>query len=137
MSRGLKLYGLALLLGLATLLFKWLYQPADVRQLNQRLQQDPQLSAFPYPFRVLRIERQTAVISSPRSAEVPVPVMVGAIYPEAAGLAVDNPRYQQAQQQLARHQGRAASLVKAHSGIKHIRWQLDRAWLQQHGIRTW
>ncbi len=134
MSRGIRIYAAGLVLLAAFLLFQWLYVPADVRALNHLLQADEILSGYAYPFRVVSVEGETAVMSSPRSVDVPVPVMIHAIEPELEGISISEPAYQQAQQTLADHQARAASIVTASEGISRIRWQLDTVWLKQHGI---
>ena len=134
MSRGDKTSITGLLLLAALLLFTWLYVPAEVRALNDILEADETLSSYAYPFRVLSVEGETAVMSSPRSVDVPVPIMIHAIDPALAGVSISEPAYQQAQQTLADHQAHAAALVTATDGINRIRWQLDTIWLQQHGI---
>lgn len=133
-DRGTKIYALVLGLAVAALLVLFLYQPAAVRELNERLAADPILAAYPYPFRVLRIEDHTAVMSTPRSAEMPVRDMIHAIDPGLAGVASDDPAFQQAQQTLAGHQARAGELVRADASIQRIRWELDVDWLRRQGI---
>ncbi|WP_096365522.1 glutamate-ammonia-ligase adenylyltransferase [Thiohalobacter thiocyanaticus] len=134
MYRGTKIYALVLGLAVAALLVLFLYQPAAVRELNDRLAADPILAAYPYPFRVLRIEDHTAVMGTPRSAQLPVRDMIHAIDPGLAGVATDDPAFQQAQQTLAEHQARASELVRAHASIQRIRWELDVDWLRRQGI---
>ena len=134
MSRGDKISIAGLLLLAAFLLFKWLYVPAEVRALNNILEADETLSSYAYPFRVLSVEGETAVMSSPRSVDVPVPIMIHAIDPALEGVSISEPAYQQAQQTLADQQAHAAALVAATDGINRIRWQLDTIWLTQHGV---
>lgn len=136
MSRGIQIYAAGLILLATVLLFKSLYVPEEVRALNLLLKQDEVISNYPYPFRVLSVEGETAVMSSPRSVDVPVPLMIHAIQPELEGISVNEPAYQKAQQALADHQARAATLVVAADGIRRVRWQLDTSWLKQHGIRV-
>lgn len=136
LDRGTKIY--AVVLGALVLAFTAavLYQPSKVRELNARLAEDAQLAVYPYPFRVLRIEGATAVIGSPRSAEVPVQQMIGALYPGLAGRGGDDPEFLRAQQALADHQTHARELVLSDPGIEAVRWELDADWLRAHGIQT-
>lgn len=134
MSKGMKLYTLAVAALVVFILFKWLYVPAEVRDLNQLLRQDPQLASYPYPFRVVQVTAGTAVMSSPRSASVSVPEIIAAIDPALASVSITDQRYLDAQQQLANLQSYARSLILAAPGISNVQWQLDEAWLTSHGI---
>ena len=140
MSTGMKIYAAALLALVAVILGQWLWVPGDVRALNQQLAADDYLAAYPYTFRVLSLEgsegSKTAVVSSPRSARMSVPQMIGAIVPELANASVTSEAFLNAQQELADHQAHAAALIQAAPGIQRIRWQLDRGWLQAHGIQV-
>ena len=51
----------------------WIIFGGDKRvdEINAVLASDVELEGYPYTFRVLRIEDGVAVVSSPRSAEVP------------------------------------------------------------------
>ncbi|HHH40364.1 MAG TPA: glutamate-ammonia-ligase adenylyltransferase [Sedimenticola sp.] len=135
LDRGTRIYAaflLALILGLVLLA---LYEPPRVAELNDLLESDPQVSASPYPFRVLRVEGATAVMSTPRSPAVPVERVLGLLFPEVAGQPGDAPAFQAAQQRLARIQTRARDLVLEAPDIDHVRWELDRDWLMRHGIQ--
>ena len=134
MDRGTKIYALVLGLAVAVLLVVFLYQPAAVRDLNAHLVADQTLASYPYPFRVLRIEDHTAVMSTPRSAELPVRDMIHAIVHGLAGVATDDPAFQQAQQTLAERQARASELVRADDRIHRVRWELDAEWLRRQGV---
>ena len=136
LDRGTRIYLqilLALTLGLLGL---FLYQSPAVSRLNEQLARDGELNAFPYRFRVLRIEDTTAILGTPRSAEVPVAQIMGILYPHLAGKAPDQPGFQEAQLDLARHQKKAKQIVLADQEIASVRWELDREWLAQHGIQS-
>lgn len=137
MSKGMKLYALAVAGLVALVLFKWLYVPADVRALNRILANDQQLAAYPYPFRVVRVVADTAIMNSPRSAAVSVPEIIAAIDPALAGVSINDQRYQDAQQQLANLQSYARVLILANPAINDVQWQLDEAWLNAHGIHLY
>ena len=134
MSKGMKIYAVVVALIIAALLANWLWVPGDVRAINRQLAADEYLAAYPYPFRVLRIEGQTAVVSTPRSAVVSVPQMIKAIDPALDGASINDPAYLQAQQALADHQAYAAAKVVETETIKQVIWELDRSWLRAHGI---
>ncbi len=136
LDRGTRIYLqilLALTLGLLVL---FLYQSPAVSRLNGQLAQDSELNSFPYRFRVLRIENTTAIMSTPRSAEVPVAQIMGILYPHLAGRSPDHPGFQEAQLDLAQHQKKAKKIVLADQEIASVRWELDREWLAQHGIQS-
>lgn len=134
LDRGTKIYALVLLgliLGLVALA---LYEPPVVRELNDKLEQDSLVNSFPYAFRVVRVEGNTAVMSTPRSSAVPVERVLGILFPEVAGQPGDSPVFQAAQERLATTQKRAYKLVMDDPRIRRIQWELDRDWLMQHGI---
>jgi len=129
------LSALLLLMLLAGLWFLFARQASpEVRQLNARLAADPMLAAYPYPFRVLRLQDTSAVMSSPRSAQMSVHRMISAIDPGLENIAVDDSRFRVAQQRLAEHQAHAAELVLQSDRVDDIEWELDTRWLSEHGI---
>ena len=131
-TRNYAIFLLALAVGLIAIA---LYEPPVVRELNEKLEQDPLVSAFPYTFRVLRVEGDTAVMSTPRSPAVPVERVLGILFPDIAGQPSDSPTFQEAQKRLARTQTRARDLVLEDPRVKRVQWHLDRDWLLQHGIQ--
>ena len=134
MGRGLKIYTAIIAAVVVALIAVAVYEPAKVRELNAVLDRDESLSAYPYRFHVLRVEEGVAVMSSPRSASVPVPRIIKVIYPSLEGVAVTDQRYLAAQQQLAEYQGRAAKRVLSDPDIVRVRWELDEIWLRERGV---
>ncbi len=135
LDRGTRIY-LQLLIALTLgLLVLFLYEDPAVTRLNEQLAQDSELNAFPYRFRVRRIEGFTAIMSTPRSAMVPVARIMGILYPHLAGKSPDHPGFQKAQLDLAHHQKKAKKMVLSDSEVFSVRWELDREWLTQHGIQ--
>lgn len=134
MDRGTKIYALMLALIVAGLIVMFLYEPAKVRELNGRLADDTQLAGYPYQFRVLRVEDHTAVMSTPRSAEMPVHAMIHAIDHGLRNASTDDMAFQQAQKRLADFQAHARERVMEDPDIYTVSWELDKEWLRQQGI---
>lgn len=134
MTTGLKIYSAILVAIILIFIANFLYEPADVRNLNKLLSANEALAAYPYQFRVLRLENDIAIMSSPRSAQVGVPQIIASIDPNLKGVSISDPRFLEAQQRLAEHQALARSLVSAESGVSGVKWELDEAWLRQRGI---
>jgi len=136
MDRGTRIYAAALAGLVLALTLAALYQPTEVRRLNRLLADEPALADYAYPFQVLSVKGRTAEMSSPRSAEMPVQRMIGAIRPELKNAPVDDPAYLRAQQELADHQARAKALVLSDPDIDSVRWVLDESWLARRGIQV-
>lgn len=134
MTRGMQIYAAALLVLVVFLFIKLVYIPADVRAVNQRLNNDQSLADYPYQFRVLRIDNGKAYISSPRSANVSVLEIIRVIYPELADVSVTDERFQEAQKELVEHQALAHVLVMSAPEVSSVGWQLDEAWLRNNGV---
>ena len=134
LDKGTKIY--ALILGSLILfaLAAVFYQSPAVSRLNSRLQQDPEIAAFPYSFQVVRINGKTAVISTPRSPQVPVARILDTLFPGIGHSDPSSPLFQQMQKKLADVQAKAGKLVLQDPEIDKISWEIDRNWLMQHGI---
>ncbi|WJW76351.1 hypothetical protein QVG61_04450 [Thiohalobacter sp. IOR34] len=134
LDRGTKIYALLLASITLVLLGYWaLGGDPRVEQLNRLLQADAGIAAYPFPFRVLRMQGDTAVVSSPRSAEVSVLHALAILEPSLARLDADDPRVIAAQKRLARIQARVRQRLLQAPEVKAVRWELDRAWFRQHG----
>lgn len=105
-----------------------------VTEINEMLARDTQLEAYPYRFRVLRLEDSVAVMGSPRSAEVPVMQFLRTAFPPLSRTAVDDPAMMAAQQELARTQSRAMEMVQALDDVSAVRWEFDNQWFREHGV---
>ncbi len=126
----------SIFLGVITLvILVWaLYEDPTVSDLNELLEQDQQVSSYPYRFHVLRIDNGVGIVSSPRNSMFPMYRALGIIFPRLAGRAQDNPDLMQAQQQLAELQKRVKRIVIESGKVDRIRWELDNKWLADHGI---
>jgi hypothetical protein len=111
---------------------------AQTRQLNDVLvdKASPQLKAYPYQFRVLRVEGDTAVMSTPRNFDAPAFRMLGVLYPDINVKDNNNPKFIEVERLLGRVQDEAKDIVLAQPGIAAVRWELDRDWLQRRGIEV-
>lgn len=127
---------LAILSVAAAVLLAWWVAGFDSRvsELNNLLRSDTQLSAYPYQFQVISLDDGEAVISSPRSAQVPVVQFLRIIHPELSSKSVTDDAMMAAQDTLAKLQSQVAALVKQQADVDSIRWQLDKTWYAYHGV---
>jgi hypothetical protein len=105
-----------------------------VWELNAMLEADPQIAAYPYPFRVVALDDGVAAISTPRSFDLPAYRFLAIIHPNLANKADNDPEVIAAQQELIDHQKRAQGLVLAQPDVESVRWELDTQWLSARGI---
>ncbi len=134
MDRGTKIYSIVLAVIVLSLAVVFLYESPKVSELNSRLDSVADIHNFVYRFKVLRIDNKTAVMSSPRSTQVPVSRILGVLFPRVKGKSTQSDEFQKAQKALAEVQTQARDLVLADNDITQVRWELDRNWLLQHGI---
>ncbi|MCZ4305218.1 hypothetical protein O4G98_10760 [Zoogloeaceae bacterium G21618-S1] len=92
------------------------------------------LKAYPYPFRVLRVEDGKAVMSTPRSREVSVIRVIKILYPEINVLDTNDAAFIAAQKELAGLQFEARDIVMKQPGVKTVVWEIDRHWLGARGV---
>ncbi len=108
------------------------------RQLTDMIaaQASPTLKAYPYKFWVIKVDGETAFLSTPRSFEVPAFKMLAVLYPEIDTRNGNDPAFIAAEQLLGKVQAEARSIVLAQPRIKDVRWELDRDWLTAHYIEV-
>ena len=138
MDRFTQNYSIALGLVILVALGFWVkstWQPT-VWEFNNVLTSDPQLSSYPYQFRLRSLENGIAVISTPRSADFPAIRFLEIIHPQLADKAQDDPAMIAAQQDLIDHQKRAMGLMLAQPGVTSVDWELDVRWLADHGVHS-
>ncbi|WP_295002267.1 hypothetical protein [uncultured Dechloromonas sp.] len=118
----------------------WAIQRPDprTREVNRVLERDAsqKLKDYPYRFRVLRVEGETAVMSTPRNFDVPAFRMLGVLYPDINVKDANNPAFIAVERLLGQVQDEARGIVLAQPGIREVRWELDSAWLQRQGIEV-
>lgn len=109
---------------------------ARTRELNDVLvaQASERLRSYPYQFQVLRVEGETAVMSTPRNFDAPAFRMLGVLYPNINVKDHNNPEFIAVERLLGQVQDEAKDIVLAQPGIKAISWELDRNWLRRQGI---
>ncbi|AKH20806.1 hypothetical protein [Sedimenticola thiotaurini] len=135
MDRFTRNYAITLGVILVALLAWMFYEDPEVSALNSLLEQDSEVAAYPYRFRVLALNKGVAVVSTPRSSEFPVQRALGLLYPSLANRAQDDPDLMKAQQALAHVQKRVVAILEDSDQVARVRWELDRNWLSQHGAQ--
>jgi hypothetical protein len=119
----------------AIILIAWLASlNPRVWELNDLLEDDPQLSKYPYHFEVVSLDSGVATLTTPRSSQVPAVRFLGILYPQLANKQANNPDMIAAQKELADHQARAKELILAQPDVNQVRWQIDRTWYTEHGV---
>jgi hypothetical protein len=131
-----KLWPLWLLLFLVGL--DWSIRAPDSRsrELTQAIASEGSagLQAYPYKFHVLKIDGDTAVLSTPRNFDVPAFKALAALYPNLNTKDANNPEFIAAEQALGQVQSEARLIVLSQAGIRNVRWELDRDWLAAQHI---
>ena len=116
----------------------WAIQRPDpqTRELNNALTREAsqKLKDYPYQFQVLRVEGKTAVMTTPRNFDVPAFRMLGVLYPDINVKDHNNPAFIAVERLLGQVQDEAKDIVLAQPGIRQVRWELDKNWLQRKGI---
>lgn len=123
---------------IAVVALDWVIRAPDSRsrELTRAIaeQGGPELKAYPYQFRVLKVEGGVAWLTTPRSFDVPAARMIAVLHPDINTKDANDPAFVAAQQTLARIQGEAQQIVAAQPGVTSVRWQLDRDWLTAQHI---
>lgn len=116
----------------------WFIQAPDSRaqQLTATLagQGSERMKKYPYQFWVMRVDGGTAMLSTPRSREVPALKVLGALYPDIDTRNPNDPQFIAAEKLLAEVQAEARKIIAAQPGITDVRWELDRKWLSSRSI---
>jgi hypothetical protein len=136
LDRGTKIYagvlGSLFLIGFIT----WL-ATLDLRlgEIDDMLQQVPEIADYPYKFRALEIQGTTAVMSTPRSTSLPAVQFLGMIKPGLANKSDQDPAVIAAQKELGAIQSKVRKLVLSRKDIDNVRWRLDKEWYTDRGIQ--
>jgi hypothetical protein len=135
LDRGTKIYA-AILAGIClSIIIAWLLT-LDFRigEIDTLLQRDPQIAAYPYPFRALEIKGKTAVISSPRSSTMPAIEFIALIKPGLKNVSEQDTKMISAQKELAAIQSKVRKLVLSREDIDRVNWRIDREWYAERGV---
>jgi hypothetical protein len=138
--RQIKSWQWALIVIALLVALDWVIRRPDSRsrELNDIIatQASERLRNYPYQFQVLRVEGDTAVMSTPRNFDAPAFRMLGVLYPKINVKDHNNPEFIAVERLLGQVQDEAKDIVLAQPGIKSIRWELDRNWLRRQGIEV-
>jgi hypothetical protein len=92
------------------------------------------MKKYPYQFWVMRVDGGTAMLSTPRSREVPALKVLGALYPDINTRNPNDPQFIAAEKLLAEVQDEARKIIAAQPGITDVRWEQDRKWLSSRSM---
>jgi hypothetical protein len=114
----------------------WWLSNIDFRaaEINELLESDSDIATYPYPFRVISLEKGIARVSSPRSAQVSAVQSLRIMYPVLKQSSAVSDEMMAAQTELARIQSYVGKRVKSQDDVNSVRWVLDQQWLTEHGV---
>lgn len=121
----------------AALFVGWLgWRGFEVISLNEALKADDAVSGYPYQHRVVRVEGNTAIMTSLRSLETPTSDALHAIFPSMRNQPDTSSQWQRAERELAQIQARAGDLILGQDNIDRIRWELDENWYHLNDMKS-
>ena len=124
-----------LVMVVAAIFVSWLgWRGFEVIQLNNAIRADQQLGSYPYPFRVLRVDGDVAVMSTLRSRRMSTQQALRYLFPDLGTATADDARWHRAEREYARLQAHASEIVLASPGIDRVRWELDENWYYLQGL---
>lgn len=125
------------LASLALVALVWWLSSLDFRagEINDLLAADNEIASYPYPFRVISVNKGVAKVSSPRSAELSALQSLRVMYPKLEKSDATSDEVMAAQKQLAHVQSKVAKLIKDQDDVVRISWVLDIQWLSERGIQ--
>lgn len=133
-----KYWIVAILIGLVVL--DWFIRAPDARsrELTAAIeaQASPKLKAYPYKFWVMRVQGDTAFVSTPRNFSSPAFRFLAVLYPDVNTKNPNDPAFIAAEKLLGEVQSEAQGIVLAQPGIHNVRWELDVEWLRAHGVEV-
>tara|TARA_B100001059_G_scaffold208841_1_gene221386 strand:- start:307 stop:768 length:462 start_codon:yes stop_codon:yes gene_type:complete len=125
------------LVGLVLVGFIWWLSSLDFRamEINDLLEADADVAAYPYPFRVISLKEGVAQLGSPRSAQFSAIQALRIMYPDLKKAGAVSDEMMAAQDELARVQSHVGKLVKSQEDVNSVRWVLDQQWLTENGAQ--
>jgi hypothetical protein len=135
LDRGTKIYAAVLASILLIGLLTWI-STLDFRlgEIDEMLQNDPEIANYPYPFRALEISGSTAFISTPRSSAVPAVKFLSIIKPGLRNKSEQDPAVIKAQKELGAIQSRVRKRILERKDINSVKWRIDKEWYANRGV---
>jgi len=126
----------AIVMLIASFFVAWIvYSNMSIIFINNIVMEDTEINAYPYPFRILRKEGNTAIMGSLRSTEIPASTALKILFPELKDTPDGGKVMQHAQKQMARLQAKAKEIVLRNSDFDSVNWELDENWFRLHDIK--
>lgn len=120
----------------AAIFVGWLgWRGFEVITLNQHLRSDSVVASYPYQHRVLRVDGETAVMSSLRSHDMSTRDALITIFPSMRSVNENHRDWQRAEREFAHVQARAGDVVLSTPDISRVRWELDENWYHLSDMR--
>ncbi|MES9830854.1 MAG: hypothetical protein ABW139_01295 [Candidatus Thiodiazotropha sp. DIVDIV] len=135
LDRGTKIYAGILGSLVAIGLLAWL-SSLDFRlsEIDSMLDNDMEISSYPYHFKALEIRGSTAIMSTPRTNAVPAVKFLAMINPGLSRKSDQDPEMIEAQKRLGAIQGKVRKLVLSREDIDKVNWRIDKEWYSQKGV---
>jgi hypothetical protein len=89
-------------------------------EINELLESDSDVATYPYPFRVISLEKGIARVSSPRSAQVSAVQSLRIMYPVLKQSSAVSDEMMEAQTELARIQSYVGKRVKSQDDVNSV-----------------
>ena len=125
----------AIVMLIATFFVGWvLLANISVMFLNSKIKADPEISKYPYPFRVLRKEGTTAIMSTLRSETVSATLAIKILFPELKDEPSNSYIIEKKLKKMAYLQAKAKTIVLSDNKFNVVGWELDTNWYRLNGI---
>ncbi len=125
----------AIVMLIATFFVGWvLMANLSVMFLNSKIKADPEINKYPYPFRVLRKEGTTAIMSTLRSETVPASMALKVLFPELKNEPNHSHKIDKELKRMAYLQAKAKKIVLSDNKFNVVGWELDTNWYRLNGI---
>ncbi|MBK1654495.1 hypothetical protein [Allochromatium vinosum] len=103
-------------------------------QLNEVLEQDPELAEYPYDFKVLLFLNGVVTLTSPQSSDVPLRPFLNRIDPSLADKPADAPEVVEAERRFRAIEMQAIRVMLSQPDVESVVWSLDRAWYHKNRV---
>ena len=103
-------------------------------QLNEVLEQDPELAEYPYDFKVLLFLNGVVTLTSPQASDVPLRPFLNRIDPSLADKPADAPEVVEAERRFRAIEMQAIQVMLSQPDVESVIWSLDRAWYHKNRV---